>query len=97
MLDESKVLAYPLFQDDFGEPGDRVLYDKIVTAAKDHQCIECLGPIAFGERHRHHVGKYGGEMRHYRYCALCCEAMAEFNAEKLADRFSAGRSGKGVA
>jgi len=75
-FDEAKALRYPLFQDDFGEPGDRVLSDQITTAAKTHQCVECLSPINKGERHRVHAGIYDGGFRRYRYCEGCCEAMS---------------------
>lgn len=75
-FNEAEALRYPLFQDDFGEPGDRVMSDKIATAVKRHECCECLGAINPGERQRVHVGKYAGDMRTYRFCQGCCEAMS---------------------
>lgn len=84
-------LLYPLFSDDFGEPSDYVLADKMVKAAKSHVCSNCYGPIAVGEKHRHHVGLYGGHSPyHYRYCAQCCVAMANMDTEELERRHEEG-------
>lgn len=76
-LDEAAVLRYSLFQDDFGEPGDRILSDKMVTARKEHTCSECLSPVHPGKRYRYHVGVYNGDLNHYRFCFDCCAAMAQ--------------------
>jgi len=73
---DQAVLSYPLFEGDFGESGDRVLRDHLCKAAKEHECYHCGGPIALNERHRVHVGVYGGELKTYRYCSACCDAMA---------------------
>lgn len=75
-LNESAVLRYPLFQDDFGEPGDRILSDKMLTARKEHTCSECLSPVHQGTRYRRHTGVYNGGVRHYLFCFDCCEAMS---------------------
>lgn len=76
-LDEAAILRYHLFQDDFGEPGDRILSDKMVTARKEHTCSECLSTVHPGMRYRHHVGVYNGDLNHYRFCFDCCGAMAQ--------------------
>lgn len=76
VFNETEALRYPLFQDDFGEPGDRVMSNKIITAAKSHECCECLSAINPGERQRVHVGKYDGDLRTCRFCQGCCEAMS---------------------
>lgn len=75
-FDEAEALRYPLFQDDFGEPGDVVLSNRISTARKAHTCLECMGPIQPGSRQRVHTGKYNGDVRSYHYCDRCCAAMA---------------------
>lgn len=75
-FDEEDALKYPLFQDDFGEPGDRELQDKIVTARKPHKCCECLSEITVGMRYRLHVGIYSSELHRYHFCDACCEAMS---------------------
>lgn len=75
-FNEAEALRYPLFQDDFGEPGDKVLSDHIVTARKAYKCMECLGPIQPGSRQRVHTGKYSGKVQSYRFCDRCCAAMA---------------------
>ena len=76
MFDEKEALHYPLFADDFGNPSDVVLSDKIVTARNGHICTECLSLIAVGVRHRVHRGIYDGAVRMYRFCPDCCAAMA---------------------
>ena len=73
---QARSLIYPLFQSDFGEPGDRVLSDRIVVARKAGACVECLQPIEPGQHARRHVAVYGGDVRTYRYCEPCCAAMA---------------------
>lgn len=75
-FNEVEALRYPLFQDDFGEPGDKVLSDHIVTARKTHKCLECLSPIQPGSRQRVHTGKYSGRVWSYHICECCCAAMA---------------------
>lgn len=77
VFDEAGALRYPLFQDDFGEPGDKALSDRIMTCRQTASCCECLGPIETGTRYRKHVGVYGGAMREYKFCAECCAAMAK--------------------
>ena len=82
MFDEKEALRYPLFADDFGDPSDVVLSDKIVTARSGHICVECLSPITVGARHRVHRGIYDGAVRMYRFCPDCCAAMAAvFNGQ----------------
>lgn len=76
VFDESATLLYPLFEGDFGAPGDKVLNDQIATCKKPATCVECLGPIYPGTRYRRHVGVYDGQLRTYKYCADCCAAMA---------------------
>jgi len=79
---EAQALRYPLFQDDFGEPGDKVFSDRIVTCAKPAQCNECWEQIQVGSRYRRHVGKYGGRVSTYKFCCDCCIAMGKtFNGD----------------
>lgn len=73
---EYLVLQYPLFQDDFGEPGDVVMKDRIVRGRKEFTCCECGDTIDIGTLQRYHVGKYGGDLLTYRFCEQCCVAMA---------------------
>lgn len=76
-FDAEACLAYDPFAGDFGSPGDRLLADKIVVAAKAHEhCHSCDGPIAKGERHRSRREIVDGEMMAHRFCGLCCAAMA---------------------
>lgn len=77
-FNEEACLSYDPFAGDFGSPGDRLLADKIVTAAKAHEhCQICDGPIAKGERHRSRQEIVDGEMMAHRFCGLCCVAMAK--------------------
>lgn len=84
-FDEREALRYPLFQDDFGAPGDKVLSDQIITARKAAECHECLEAIDPGTRYRKHVGVYDGQLMAFKFCAGCCAAMAKvFNGNHLA-------------
>ena len=84
-FDEREALRYPLFQDDFGAPGDKQLSDQVITARKAATCHECLGPVDVGTRYRKHVGIYDGQLMAFKFCAGCCAAMAKvFNGDHLA-------------
>lgn len=74
-LDDYRVLNTDLFFGDFGGPGDKTLSNKMVVAAKNHKCGHCKGPIGKGERHRHFVEIFDGELLSGRVCAECCDAI----------------------
>lgn len=78
-FDEDRCKAYDVFAGDFGSPSDRILQDSIVTAAKAHvkACHMCGGQIAKGERHRVRTEIVDGDLQGYRWCGLCCVAMAK--------------------
>lgn len=74
---ELDVIAYDPFAGDFGGSDDRDFSDKMARAAKDHpDCQNCGEVILKGERHRHKVAKFDGEMMSWRWCWQCCVAMA---------------------
>jgi hypothetical protein len=54
-------------------------HEREVTGRKPHDCFECRGVIAKGERHNVVSGKWDGEVRTYRFCAGCWEVMGEFS------------------
>lgn len=72
-FNEAECLQYNPFDGDFGEPGDKVLSDKIVTARKKSPCCECLTPTKKGERVRSLSAVFGGELSSYRWCSACCQ------------------------
>jgi len=74
---QRRCLLVNPFESDFGD-GERVLSDKIVGARKVHfpGCLCCFGGIAKDEAHRARVEVSHGQARTYRWCQLCCEAMA---------------------
>lgn len=74
-MDEASVLQFDPFSGDFGEPGDTILSDKMVTARKAGPCSHCSQEIPPGVRVRSMSAKFGDFMR-YRWCAMCCEVMA---------------------
>jgi hypothetical protein len=76
-FNEEHALEWPLFEGDFGAPGDRELSDVIRTARKARTCCECLEPITPGMRYRYHSGIYDGQLRTYTFCDGCCKAMAQ--------------------
>ena len=75
-MDEHKVLKCNPFEGDFGEPNDRVLRDKIVTARKGGKCHLCCQDIKPGERIRSQVDVFSKELVPSKWCNACCEAMA---------------------
>lgn len=86
---EKDVLDYYQFQDDFGEPGDKCFKDRIVKARTDHECTYCGGEIHKGEVYRYEVHKFDGDVRTYKTCVHCCDAMAkswEDNGEAIEKR-----------
>jgi hypothetical protein len=77
-VSEREVLAHDPFQGDFGDPGDRTLSDKVVTARKAAKCHDCGGPIVPKERIRSRTDICEGNIMSFRWCSLCCEAMAVY-------------------
>lgn len=75
-MDEEAVLATDPFAGDFGSPGDRTLKDKMGNARKAGPCQDCGQTIQPGERIRLRTDIFDGEMMSFRWCQLCCEAMA---------------------
>ena len=75
-FNEAECLQYNPFDGDFGEPGDKVLSDKIVTARKESPCCECLTPIQKGERVRSMSAVFSGDLHSYRWCSACCHAFS---------------------
>lgn len=75
-MNESAILNFDPFEGDFGEPGDTVLSNKMVTARKAGPCSHCAHGIQPGERVRSMTAKFGDFMS-YRWCAGCCAVMAE--------------------
>jgi hypothetical protein len=74
---ERDVLRYDPFAGDFGGQDDKVFRDGMIRAAKDHEgCHICGGTIRNGERHRHRVEKFDGDLATFRWCWACCTAMA---------------------
>lgn len=85
MADESLILMFDPFEGDFGDQGDRVLSDKMVTGRKAHTCSNCAGPIAVGERHRSRTEIVDGDMMSHRWCAICCSLMARIAGDDMDD------------
>jgi len=77
-FDEAAALMHDPFQGDFGDLGDRTLRDKIVTARKPAECHDCGSTIQPGERIRSRVDLSSGELMSFRWCQLCCGAMAVY-------------------
>lgn len=75
-FNEAHALMADPFEGDFGEIGDRTLTDKIVTARKVYECHDCCGTISTGEKCRARTDIIDGEIHRYRWCHLCCAAMA---------------------
>ena len=78
---EDAALAFNPFEDDFGDQSDRVLSNKFVTTRKPGPCSHCGFEINKGERARSMSAKFDGQLMAYRWCALCCAAMAKCAAD----------------
>lgn len=65
------------FAGDFGDQGDRVLKDKIVKCRKPGPCHDCAQQIQPGEVARSMAAVFDGELMNFRWCNLCCAAMAK--------------------
>lgn len=78
LTDQEKRLCldYGPFDWDMGEPGDRTLGDKIVTARAEHICVECRETILPGTHNRIIVCLHDGAIDRFRLCEDCFRAMA---------------------
>ncbi|MGL4576888.1 MAG: hypothetical protein ACRCV9_19025 [Burkholderiaceae bacterium] len=74
---DNDILDFDPFQGDFGSPGDRVLKNKMGFARKAGECQNCAQEIQPGERVRIMNAVFDGDLMSYRWCALCCAAMAK--------------------
>lgn len=74
--EELDCMSVDPFEGDFGDPGDRVLKDKIGTARKAGECHCCAQQIQPGERVRIRAEISDGQMMSFRWCQKCCVAMA---------------------
>ena len=75
-FDEQAALEANPFESDFGDPTDRILKDKIVTARKQTQCCTCGEQINPGNRIRSMTAIFDGDFKRYAWCPRCCAAMA---------------------
>lgn len=78
---ESAALEFDPFEGDFGDQSDRVLSNKFVNVRKPGACSHCGFEIIKGERARSMSAKFDGQLMAYRWCALCCAAMAKCAAD----------------
>lgn len=91
MTDDEKTLTFNPFEGDFGDQRDRVLKNKMGVARKAGECDNCAQQIQPGERIRLMAALFDGELMSYRWCALCCAAMAtcaDDNGEAYEARFA---------
>ena len=63
------------------------LSDKFVNGQKEYACQHCYGPIAKGERHRAKTERNNEDktIETFRFCRLCCAAMATYEACKCVE------------
>lgn len=90
---EENALAHDMFAGDFGTPDDHVFRNAMVTARKAGPCHCCREEIQPKSRIRSQTEKYDGEIMTFRWCTLCCEAMARSgadNGDSLQKRFDMG-------
>lgn len=77
---EADCLADDPFAGDFGGAcqGDGVLSDKMVTTRGGGTCHTCAGECEPKTRNRVRVEVYEGELMRFRWCQVCCFAMAVY-------------------
>lgn len=51
---------------------------KMVTARKDHKCIECRGVIKKGDLYEKTAGKWDGSFESFKTCSDCLSLRKEF-------------------
>lgn len=68
------VLGFDMFEGDFGDPEGRTFSNKIVKAAKDHECHHCGEDINLGQPHRAQRELFDGSVQTFRTCFFCCKA-----------------------
>lgn len=95
-MNEQQVLTHDPFAGDFGGPGDRCLKDKMVTARKSGPCHNCNQVIQTGDRVRSRSDIADGELMSFRWCRLCCEAMAaDDDGAEVERRIEIGMASRG--
>jgi hypothetical protein len=91
---DQAILSYNPFQGD-RDCNVRGLTDRMVVGRYVHQCQICSGPIAKGERHRAktEVSYDDRRVMTFRFCALCCAAIAKSwrdDGRALDERYAIG-------
>jgi hypothetical protein len=74
-INEKACMDTDPFEGDFGD-GERVLRDHMGTARKKGPCLMCGQQIEPGSRIRMRTETYNGQIQTFRWCSLCCAAMA---------------------
>lgn len=90
-MNDRDILDYSPFAGD-RDCNVRELSDKMIVARAAHKCAICFGPIVKGERvrARTEVSYDDRRVMTFRFCALCCEAMAKSwtdYGEAIEDRY----------
>ncbi|BBK44157.1 hypothetical protein STVA_41770 [Allostella vacuolata] len=73
---DADCLAFDPFEGD-RDINVRTMRDGFVVVRKSHRCHICAGPIDRGSRARSLTQLCDGEIGTWRFCALCCDAMAQ--------------------
>lgn len=78
---EDRCLSDDPFAGDFGGSGvgDAILSDKMVTNRKGGECHMCGQICQPGTRNRVRVEVYDNDLMRFRWCQLCCFAMAVYD------------------
>ncbi|KAA1194838.1 hypothetical protein [Photorhabdus heterorhabditis] len=73
---EEKVLAFDMFEGDFGDGSERCLKDKIGITRKESRCHICDEIIPAKSTARLSTWVFDCEIINYRCCEMCCDAMS---------------------
>ena len=60
----------------FDESDYRVLSNRFVTTRRPSECAICFDPIPAGSRARSQSEILEGQAKTFRFCMICCDAMA---------------------
>lgn len=75
MTTDADILAYNPWGDD--DSDYRVLRSGMVVTRKPHECAICFETFPAGSRVRAQTEVFDGDMKTFRFCPACCEAMGK--------------------
>ncbi|NHB89721.1 hypothetical protein [Photorhabdus tasmaniensis] len=94
---EEKVIAFDMFEGDFGDGSERCLKDKVGITRKQSVCHICNSIITSNSKARLSTWVFDGEIINYRCCEICCDAMSSYfdgDDETIEQRYEIGEESR---